>query len=45
VTASHDVPVVVSGDGANFDRRVRGFGIRQVCTPFRSPRANAVAER
>jgi len=30
--------------GANFDR-VRGLGIRQVRTPFRSPRANAVAER
>jgi putative transposase len=30
---------------ANFDRRVRGLGIRQVRTPFRSPRANAVAER
>jgi putative transposase len=31
--------------GANFDRRVRGLGIRQVRTPFRSPRTNAVAER
>jgi putative transposase len=31
--------------GANFDRRARGLGIRQVRTPFRSPRANAVAER
>jgi transposase InsO family protein len=31
--------------GASFDRRVRGLGIRQVRTPFRSPRANAVAER
>jgi transposase InsO family protein len=31
--------------GANFDRRVRGLGIRQVRTPFRSPRANAAAER
>jgi putative transposase len=31
--------------GASFDRRVRGVGIRQVRTPFRSPRANAVAER
>ena len=29
--------------GANFDRRVRGLGIRQVRTPFRSPRANACA--
>jgi hypothetical protein len=29
--------------GANFDRRVRGLGIRQVRTPFGSPRANAVA--
>jgi transposase InsO family protein len=31
--------------GANFDRRVRGLRIRQVRTPFRSPRVNAVAER
>jgi Integrase core domain len=31
--------------GANFDRRVQGLGIRQVRTPFRAPRANAVAER
>jgi transposase InsO family protein len=31
--------------GASFDRRVRGLGIRQVRTPFRSPRANAIAER
>jgi hypothetical protein len=31
--------------GANFDRRVRGLGIWQVRTPFKSPRANAVAER
>ena len=31
--------------GASFDRRVRGLGIRQIRTPFRSPRANAVAER
>jgi putative transposase len=31
--------------GASFDRRVRGLGIRQLRTPFRSPRANAVAER
>jgi transposase InsO family protein len=31
--------------GAFFDRRVRGLGIRQVRTPFRSPRANAIAER
>jgi transposase InsO family protein len=30
---------------ASFDRRVRGLGIRQVRTPLRSPRANAVAER
>jgi hypothetical protein len=29
--------------GANFDRRVRGLGIRQVRTPFRSPRPNACA--
>jgi transposase InsO family protein len=31
--------------GASFDRRVRHLGIRQVRTPFRSPRANAVVER
>jgi hypothetical protein len=31
--------------GMAFDRRVRGLGIRQVRTPFRAPRANAVAER
>jgi transposase InsO family protein len=31
--------------GASFDRRVRHLGIRQVRTPFRSLRANAVAER
>ena len=29
--------------GASFDRRVRHLGIRQVRTPFRSPRANACA--
>jgi putative transposase len=31
--------------GGSFDRRVRGLGIRQVRTPFRSPRTNAVAGR
>src|SRR5262249_61804277 len=31
--------------GATFDRRVRNIGIAQVCTPFSSPRANAIAER
>jgi putative transposase len=31
--------------GAAFDRRLRGLGIRQIHTPFRSPRANATAER
>jgi transposase InsO family protein len=31
--------------GASFDRRVRNLGIAQVRTPFRSPRANAIAER
>jgi transposase InsO family protein len=31
--------------GMSFDRRVRHLGIRQVRTPFRSPRANAIAER
>src|SRR5262249_10200556 len=29
----------------SFDRRVRNLGITQVRTPFRSPRANAIAER
>jgi len=31
--------------GTPFDRRVRNIGIAQVRTPFRSPRANAIAER
>ena len=31
--------------GTSFDRRVRNLGIVQVRTPFRSPRANAIAER
>jgi hypothetical protein len=31
--------------GTSFDRRVRNLGIVQACTPFRSPRANAIAER
>ena len=31
--------------GTAFDRRVRNIGIAQICTPFRSPRANAIAER
>jgi putative transposase len=30
---------------ASFDRRVRNVGIAQLRTPFRSPRANAIAER
>jgi putative transposase len=30
---------------ASFDRRVRNLGITQARTPFRSPRANAIAER
>jgi transposase InsO family protein len=30
---------------ASFDRRVRNIGITQARTPFRSPRANAIAER
>jgi len=30
---------------ATFDRRVRNIGIAQIRTPFRSPRANAIAER
>jgi transposase InsO family protein len=34
-----------SGYGMSLDRRVRHLGIRQVRTPFRSPRANAIAER
>jgi putative transposase len=31
--------------GTSFDQRVRNLGIAQVRTPFRSPRANAIAER
>src|SRR5215468_4909797 len=31
--------------GTSFDRRVRNLGIAQARTPFRSPRANAIAER
>jgi transposase InsO family protein len=34
-----------SRHGASFERRVRHLGIRQVRTPLRSPRANAIAER
>jgi transposase InsO family protein len=30
---------------ASFNRRVRNLGIIQARTPFRSPRANAIAER
>jgi len=31
--------------GGVFDRRLRHLGITQIRTPFRSPRANAIAER
>jgi putative transposase len=31
--------------GATFDRRLGGLGIKQVRTPFRAPRANAISER
>jgi putative transposase len=31
--------------GTSFNRRVRRLGIAQARTPFRSPRANAIAER
>jgi transposase InsO family protein len=31
--------------GTSFDRRLRNLGIAQARTPFRSPRANAIAER
>jgi transposase InsO family protein len=31
--------------GTSFDRRVRRLGIAQARTPFRSPRANGIAER
>src|SRR5262249_57205765 len=31
--------------GTAFDRRVRNIGVAQVRTPFRAPRANAIAER
>jgi transposase InsO family protein len=30
---------------ATFDRRLRGLGTKQVRTPFRAPRANAISER
>jgi transposase InsO family protein len=35
----------VSFYGTSFDRRVRHLGIAQARTPFRSLRANAIAER
>ena len=31
--------------GAVFDRRVRSLGIKQIRTPVKAPRANAIAER
>jgi transposase InsO family protein len=31
--------------GAVFDQRLCSLGIRRIRTPFRSPRANAIAER
>jgi putative transposase len=31
--------------GATFNRRLRSLGIKQVRTPFRAPRANAISER
>ena len=31
--------------GAAFDRQVQRLGIKQIRTPFRAPRANAIAER
>jgi putative transposase len=31
--------------GATFDRRLRGLDIKQVRTPFRAPRENAISER
>jgi transposase InsO family protein len=31
--------------GVTFDRRVRHLGIKQLRTPFRAPRANAISER
>jgi len=31
--------------GAEFNRRVRSFGIKQIRTPAKTPRANAIAER
>ncbi len=31
--------------GARLDRRLLGLGIRQIRTPYRSPQANAIAER
>jgi transposase InsO family protein len=34
-----------SRSGEVFDRRVRGLGVRQLRTPVKAPRANALAER
>jgi putative transposase len=31
--------------GEAFDRRLRGLGVRQLRTPLKAPRANALAER
>jgi transposase InsO family protein len=31
--------------GALFDRRLESLGITQICTPFRAPQANSIAER
>jgi putative transposase len=31
--------------GATFERRLRQLGVKQVRTPFRAPRANAISER
>jgi transposase InsO family protein len=39
------IAAAVSCADTSFDRRVRRVGIAQARTPFRSPRANAIAER
>jgi transposase InsO family protein len=47
---STEPPRILSHDndgcfGAHFDRRVESLGIKQVRTPVKAPKANAIAER
>jgi hypothetical protein len=42
IASRHDFSIMTVY-GTTFDRRVRNIGIAQVRTPFRSPRANAIA--